>query len=140
VSGNLKRHYSFNAVVVAVREGANVTFSSRISDIGGARFWRVDRTADYGALQWDELLRLIGSLTLAQELGRLIKTRYLLHDGTYRRRILIQLNRGEGRHRLARVVYHGQRGEMRHRYREGQEDQLSALGLVVNAIVLWNTM
>lgn len=28
---------------------------------------------------------------------------------------------------------------MRQRYREGQEDQLGALGLVVNAIVLWNT-
>jgi hypothetical protein len=26
------------------------------------------------------------------------------------------------------------------RYREGQEDQLSALGLVVNVIVLWNTI
>lgn len=38
------------------------------------------------------------------------------------------------------MVYHGQRGEMRHRYRDGQEDQLSALGLVVNAIVLGNTM
>ena len=25
------------------------------------------------------------------------------------------------------------------RYREGQEDQLGALGLVVNAVVLWNT-
>ena len=32
------------------------------------------------------------------------------------------------------------RGELRQRYREGQEDQLSALGLVVNAIVLWNTI
>lgn len=29
---------------------------------------------------------------------------------------------------------------MRKRYREGQEDQLSSLGLVVNAIVLWNTL
>lgn len=29
---------------------------------------------------------------------------------------------------------------MRKRYREGQEDQLSALGLVVNVIVLWNTI
>ncbi len=28
---------------------------------------------------------------------------------------------------------------MRQRYREGQEDQLGALGLVVNAIILWNT-
>jgi hypothetical protein len=37
-------------------------------------------------------------------------------------------------------VFHGRRGELRQRYREGQEDQLGALGLVVNAIVLWNTL
>ena len=28
---------------------------------------------------------------------------------------------------------------MRQSYREGQEDQLGAVGLVVNAIALWNT-
>ena len=32
------------------------------------------------------------------------------------------------------------RGELRQRYHEGQEDQLGALGLVVNIIVLWNTL
>jgi hypothetical protein len=37
-------------------------------------------------------------------------------------------------------VVHGKRGELRRRYREGQEDQLGALGLVVNIIVLWNTI
>jgi TnpA family transposase len=40
------------------------------------------------------------------------KTLYLLSyidDETYRRRILTQLNRGEGRHGLARTVLHGQR-------------------------------
>jgi len=37
-------------------------------------------------------------------------------------------------------VFHGKRGELRQRYREGQEDQLGALGLVVNMIVLWNTI
>jgi Tn3 transposase DDE domain len=57
-----------------------------------------------------------------------------------RRRTLIQLNRGEDRHSLARVVFHGKRGELRQHYREGQEDQLGALGLVVNVIVLWNTI
>jgi hypothetical protein len=51
-----------------------------------------------------------------------------------------QLNRHEGRHSLARAVFHGNRGELRKRYREGQEDQLGALGLVVNIIVLWNTI
>ena len=50
------------------------------------------------------------------------------------------LNLGEGRHSLARDVFHGKRGELYQRYREGQEDQLSALGLVVNMIVLWNTI
>ena len=38
------------------------------------------------------------------------------------------------------AVFHGRRGEVRQRYREGQEDQLSALGLVVNVLVLWNTL
>ena len=78
-----------------------------------------------------------------QELGRLVKTLYLLRyvdDEGYRRRILTQLNRHEGRHRLARTVFHGKRGELRQRYREGQEDQLGALGLVVNMVVLWNTV
>ena len=59
--------------------------------------------------------------------------------GSYRRNTLTQLNRGEGRHRLGRTVFHGQRGELRQRYREGQEDQLGALGLVLNALILWNT-
>ena len=36
-------------------------------------------------------------------------------------------------------MFHGKRGELRQRYREGQEDQLGALGLVVNAVVLWTT-
>ncbi len=54
-------------------------FSPRIADIGGARFWRIDPKADYGALNnlaahkvrmaliaqhWDDLLRLAGSLKL----------------------------------------------------------------------------
>jgi hypothetical protein len=50
-----------------------------------------------------------------------------------------RLNVGEGRHSLARKTFFGQRGELRQRYREGQEDQLSALGLVVNMVTLWNT-
>ena len=116
---------------------------------------------------WDDLLRLAGSLKLGvvraagltrvlqtndrptklaralQELGRLVKSLYLLRfidDESYRRRILVQLNRGEGRHQLARVIFHGKRGELRQRYREGQEDQLGALGIVLNLVVLWNTI
>ena len=115
---------------------------------------------------WDDILRVAGSLkvgtvhastlisalqrggrptTLARaiaELGRIAKTLFLLSyidDSHFRRRIQIQLNRGEGRHGVARNLFHGQRGELRQRYRQGQEDQLGALGLVVNMVALWNT-
>ena len=60
-------------------------------------------------------------------------------DDGYRRTVNTQLTVQESRHRLARKIFHGQRGELRQAYREGQEDQLGALGLVLNAVVLWNT-
>jgi TnpA family transposase len=157
-------------------------FCPRIADIGGARYWRIDPSADYGSLNniarhrintklieenWDDMLRLAGSLKLGMvqagsimktlriddrptklaqavaELGRIDKTIHALTyiaDENKRRRTLTQLNRGEDRHKLARAVFHGKRGELRQRYREGQEDQLGALGLVVNIIILWNTL
>ena len=103
------------------------------------------------ARHWDDMLRLAGSLKLGRvratgimrtlqvgdrptrlaqaigEFGRIEKTLYTLgfiDDETKRRGTLIQLNRGEARHSLARVVFHARRGELRQRYREGQEDQL----------------
>jgi TnpA family transposase len=82
------------------------------------------------------------ALALA-ELGRIEKTLHTLNyiDDENRRRIILrQLNRGEGYPSLVRDVFHGKHGELRQQYREGQEDQLSALGLVVNIIVLWNTI
>jgi TnpA family transposase len=57
-------------------------------------------------------------------------------DENRRRTTLTQLNRGEGRHSLGRALFHGKRAELRQRYREGQEDQLGPLGLVLNVIVL----
>lgn len=124
---------------------------------------RLDRITPH----WDDVLRLIGSLKMGlvpatgtmrtlqvddkptrlamaiAEIGRIDKTIHSLNfidDEARRRSTLQQLNLGEGRHSLARDVFHGKRGELHQRYREGQEDQLSALGLVVNMIVLWNTI
>ncbi|CAL9665636.1 Tn3 family transposase Tn3 [Streptomyces sp. enrichment culture] len=78
------------------------------------------------------------------EYGRIDKTMHLLAlvdpvDDTYRRLMNRQLTVQESRHRLARAICHGGRGQIRRAYREGQEDQLAALGLVLNAVVLWNT-
>jgi TnpA family transposase len=158
-------------------------FSPRLADAGEARFWRIDRAADYGPLDglsrrnrvstdlvrdnWEDILRVAGSLKLGAvkasdlvralhagskpselaraiaEVGRIAKSLFLLSyvdDEAYRSRVLVQLNRHERRHGLAREIFHGDRGQVRKRYREGQEDQLSALGLVLNAVALWNTL
>ncbi len=157
-------------------------FAPRLADLGGARFWRVDPSADYGVLNdlsknrihfdwiipnWDDILRLTGSLKLGKvpatgimrtlqvgdkptslakaiaEIGRIDKTIHMLNyidDEARRRATLIQLNLVEGRHSLAREIFHGKRGEIHEHYREGQEDQLGALGLVLNMTSLWNTL
>lgn len=74
--------------------------------------------------------------------GRIAKTEHMLavlDDEAYRRQISNQLSIQESRHALARRIFHGQRGELRQRYREGQEDQIAALGLVLNAVTLFTT-
>lgn len=115
---------------------------------------------------WDDMLRVVGSLktgnvrpsqllrifsassgstSLAKsirDIGRIAKTLYMLHylrDESYRRRILTQLNHTESRHKLARFLCYGNRGELRRSYKEGQEEQLGALGLLLNLVVYWNT-
>ena len=118
--------------------------------------------------RWADMLRVVGSLVTHQiraydlirmlrrngnptplgrafeEYGRIAKTLHLLAmvdpiDDHHRRAVNHQTTAQESRHRLARVVCHGRRGQIFQAYREGQEDQLAALGIVVNAIVLWNT-
>lgn len=77
------------------------------------------------------------------EIGRADKTIHMLtylDDENKCRRTLQLLNRGEGRHAVARNLLHGKRGELRQAYRESQEDQLKSSGLVLNIIVLWNTI
>ncbi len=117
---------------------------------------------------WPEMLRIAGSLVtgtvraydliralgrdgnptpLGQafaEYGRISKPLHLLavcdpDDDSYQRSLNAQLNITESRHRLARKICFGWRGELRQAYQQGMEDQLGALGLVLDAVVLWNS-
>lgn len=116
---------------------------------------------------WEDMLRVAGSLTTGKvraydllrmmtsgdrmtglgdafaHYGRIFKTLHLLQfidSEAYRRMIGVQLNIGEGRHALARSIFFGRLGELRHAYREGMEDQLGALGMALNAVLWWNTL
>ena len=76
------------------------------------------------------------------EYGRIGKTLRLLDladDELYRRSLLIQVNKGERRHGLARSVFRGRAERAPPGVSRGPGGQLGALGLVLNAIVLWNT-
>jgi TnpA family transposase len=173
---------SYSDIVFGLFRLLGYQFAPRIADLSDTRFWRIDRSADYGSLNvvarsridlswiercWPDMLCVAGSLATGAvraydvmrklsrdghpsqlgraftEYGRIAKSLHLLavidSDETHRRQGGGQLTIQESRHQLARRIFHGQRGELRQRYREGQEDQLGALGLVLNAVVLWNT-
>jgi TnpA family transposase len=117
--------------------------------------------------QWDQLVRIAASLKARTApahvvlqrltaggpddrvakaltaLGRLVKTRNILrylHDAPLRRRIQAQLNRGESRHALARWLFFANQGEFRTSDYEAMMNRASCLGLLSNAVVLWNTL
>ena len=78
-----------------------------------------------------------------QEYGRVIKTislvRYL-HDEKHRRRILVQLNKGESLHALRRRIFFASLGQFQRRRPDDQDLQAQCLTLLTNAVVCWNTV
>ena len=116
---------------------------------------------------WDDLLRLgaslrhgwaPASLLLArlqagsrrnplaqalQEYGRLIKTNFILAwlgDDELRHRVRRQLNKGEQLHALRREIFYANEGHIRQRTPDQQSEQALCLAIVVNAIIVWNTV
>ena len=116
---------------------------------------------------WDEVLRLKSSIGAGlvppsvilkklaasprqnrlnqalREMGRIERSIFIcdwLLDTKLRRRSHAILNKGESRHALARAVFLHQLGELRNRVAETMAYRASGLNLVVNAIILWNTV
>jgi hypothetical protein len=115
--------------------------------------------------QWDQLVRAAASLKrrtspahvvlerlasssdrLARDLtalGRLVKSTYILryvNDPAIRRRVQLQLNRAESRHTLARRLFFANQGVFRSGDYEEIMNKVSALSLLSNAALVWNTV
>ena len=117
--------------------------------------------------QWDQLVRIAASLRnrvapahvvlrrltnaspsdrvakALTALGRVIKTIYILrylHEDPLRRRVQLQLNRGQARHDVARWLFFANRGEFRTGDYEEIMNKASCLSLLSNAVVVWNTL
>jgi TnpA family transposase len=157
-------------------------FAPRLRDLGDQQLYRLAMESDFGAVnqlltgrlhiewflnQWDDLLRVAGSLKLGwvtasllisklnampkhntlvramQEYGRLIKTIFILRylsSPEFRRQINRQLNKGEQLHSLRRYLMVAQEAQIRKRYPDDQLNQAHCLNLVTNAVVVWNTV
>jgi TnpA family transposase len=159
-------------------------FAPRIRDLADQRLYRLDsidlrryprlRGRIAGVLrkdkvlkQWDELLRVAGSLKLGwvtasllveklqrlsesntlvadlQRYGQLAKTLHVLEwyaDEAFRRRISTMLNKGEALHSLRSTVRHANKGVFRRGHDEALANEAGCLNLVVNAIITWNTV
>lgn len=75
-------------------------------------------------------------------LGRIIKTEYILRyitDKDLRRTVQLQLNKGEYRHNLPRWIFFANQGEFTTGDYLEIMNKASALSLVSNAILYWNT-
>jgi TnpA family transposase len=172
----------YSDIVFAIVTLLGFDYRPVLADLPDAKLWRINRGADYAALDraargvidveriarhWPDILRIICSIytrtVSAHDVirmlqrdgrptqlgeafamyGRIFKTLHVLtfvDDPAYRRETKAMRNLNEGRHDLARHIFHGRKGELHRAYRDGQEDQLGALGLVINCVTLWNTV
>ncbi|MFC4062886.1 Tn3 family transposase [Planomonospora corallina] len=132
----------------------NTAARGKIDTVAIRRHWddilRIVASIHTGAVRAHDVIRMLqreGHPTpLGNALahyGRIFKSLHVLtyvDDEPYRRDIKAMRNLQEGRHDLAKHLFHGRKGELRHAYQTGMEDQLGALGLVLNCVVLWNTV
>jgi len=129
----------------------------------------LSKTADVDIVeeQWEEMLRVAISLkqhtapahVIVQRLtnsspsdrlskaftnlGRIIKTQYILRyltDPDLRRKVQLQLNKGEYRHRLPRRIFFADQGEFTTGDYEEIMNKATCLSLVSNAVLYWNTI
>jgi TnpA family transposase len=117
--------------------------------------------------QWDQLVRVAASLRnrtapahvvlqrlassapsdrLAKALtalGRALRSLYLLryiHEEDLRARMQLQLNRGEGRHQVARRLFFANQGAFQTGDYEEIMNKATCLSLLSNAALVWNTV
>lgn len=174
----------YTEVIFALFDLLGMRFSPRIRDLADQKLYRtsninldlypllkehVQGTINQGLIldDWDEMLRLIGSLKMGwvtasliiqklqafprkhplmrvlQEYGRFIKTIHLLRwyaDEANRRRLKRQLNKGEALHSLRSHLFYANQGEIKTQQDDQLLNQVGCLNLVTNAIIVWNTV
>lgn len=108
---------SYSDVVFGLVHLLGMEYRPALADLPDQKLWRVDPAADHGPLN-----------TAAR--GRIDLARVRRHWDDILR-VVASVHTG--------AVFHGKNGELYQHYYKGMEDQLGALGLVLNCVVLWTT-
>ncbi len=171
----------YSDIIFALFDLLGLQFAPRLAGLADTRLWHAGSRYDSiaGRLicyrvnatliaeQWDEMLRVTGSLkqgtvtasllvsrlhaqqrrsklaAALQDYGRLVKTEFILRYLTHpdqRRSIHRQLNKGESINALEDTIFYGNEGRIRLHSLDRQSTQAAALALVSTAIVTWNTL
>ncbi|SEG81617.1 Tn3 transposase DDE domain-containing protein [Bacillus sp. ok061] len=78
-----------------------------------------------------------------REMGRIEKNIFILDylsDKTLRRKVQRGLSKGEAMNSLARAIFFGKYGEFRERALQAQLQRASGLSILINAIIICNTV
>jgi hypothetical protein len=110
--------------------------------MGIGNYWMSQMNLDISSWQvvWPRCV-VIGGLSMI--FAPIVKTIFILryiHEEKIRRRVQLQLNRGEARHELARWLFFANRGEFRTGDYEEIMNKASCLSLLSNAVLVWNTI
>jgi TnpA family transposase len=80
------------------------------------------------------------SVHLPMHPGNRLAVRRYLESQDYRRRINAQLNKGESLHALRDFLFVADKGVIHRKQEEAQTNLAMCLNLVINAVVVWNTV
>jgi len=171
----------YTDIVFGLFDLLGLKFSPRLSDIKDQKLSKIKGydikyptlkftgtvNPEYFARQWDDLLRIAGSMKIGhvtaslfigklqafprqnnltyviQEYGKLIKTIFIMKIliiEALQRTINKQLNKSEAMHALRSFLRIGGDGKIRKKQEEQQQEQALCLNLVTNCVVIWNTV
>lgn len=111
---------------------------------------RIAYSIKYGFVSADTVMSKLGSYSrqnsiakALREMGRIEKTLFILKyvtDERLRREILVGLNKGEAMNGMARALFFGKSGNLREKDWQNQLQRASCLNILLNIIVIWNTV
>lgn len=146
--------YRFRSISIREYKNLKNRFKGIINEKRIVEMWddllRMEASFRFGWVTASLVLQKLEALPKNNELARALmeyghipKTIHILRwyeSETRRRRINKQLNKGEAVHSLREYIHHANKGKIRRKYYDEQQNQAACLNLVTNIVITWYTV